>query len=64
MQAIKTIGDLQDAIAALDRNFEINLSFLPVEGGHRGPGANNVPFCVEVVTDENDRPFLVHLVEC
>ena len=66
MQFIKTVGDLQDALAKLDRDLEINLAFLPIEGGHRGPGAINVPFTVEVVEvveDDGDRPILVHLLE-
>ena len=63
MPFIKTVGELQDALSKLDRGLEINLAFLPIEGGHRGPGAINVPFTVEVVEDDGDRPILVHLLE-
>ena len=42
---------------------EVSLAFLPIEGGHREPGAFGIPFVVDPVIDDKDTVFAVHLTE-
>jgi hypothetical protein len=62
-EKLMTVGQLQDALAGIDRDIEISLSFLPVEGGHRGADALNVPFIVWPVEDPNEKIIAVRLIE-
>ena len=62
-EKLMTVGQLQDALAGIDRDIEISLSFLPVEGGHRGPNVFGVPFIVDPVMDDAGKIITVHLTE-
>lgn len=62
-EKLPTVGEILDALSGIDRNVEISLSFLPIEGGHRGPNAANVPFRVDPVEDADGKMVFVHLTE-
>lgn len=57
------MGELIDSLVKLDRSMEVSLSFLPVEGGHHGPGMFDIPFSVNLNEDDFGKVVHVSLIE-
>jgi hypothetical protein len=60
---LMTVGDLIATLAKLDQTAPVALGFLPLEGGHRGADAFEVPFSVDAIEDEGGKLVLVCLTE-
>jgi hypothetical protein len=60
---LMTVGALIAALGKFDPQTPISLRFLPIEGGHRGPDADNVPFSIDPVEDDSDKVIFVCLTE-
>jgi len=59
----KTAGEVVKVLSKVDPSTPVGMSFLPIEGGHHGAGAINVPFTIDPVTDAKNNVVGFHFTE-